>query len=216
MEAPMEILVLESPWTSGLSEGKSVKPFIEGWALIGKAKLRYENFHDMKDLAHFLRLFMAEPDLKICYIAGHGSGGRLKGVDGGINLKSLANATRGRGPGDEGGKGILLGACEVGGNLERLLKSCSPRIAWVAGYDRRIPWVEATLCDLLFLEYMTAGRIKPGGEKSRMFLRAEGKFVSMATASAARAARWVRSDFKLAVRCGFTALERPAPSRRKK
>lgn len=204
----MEILVLESPWTSGLSEGKSVKPFIEGWALIGKATLRYEKFHDMKDLTHFIRLFMAEPGLNVCYIAGHGSGGRLKGMKGGINLKSLANATKRRGVSGNGGKGILLGACEVGGSLERLLMNCSPRIAWVAGYDRRIPWVEATLCDLLFLEYLSAGRIKPDGDKSRKFLRRNGKFVSMTSSSAERVARWVRSDFKLAVRCGLTAMDR--------
>jgi hypothetical protein len=151
---------------------------------------------------------MAVSGLEICYIAGHGNGGRLSGVKRGINLKSLANATKRKGLSGNGGKGILLGACDVGRSLQHLLNNCSPRINWVAGYDREIPWVEATLCDLLFLEYMTIGRVKPDGDHHHKFLKRESRFVSMGTSSAERAARWVRLDFKLAVRCGLKALDR--------
>jgi hypothetical protein len=105
------------------------------------------------------------------------------------------------------GKGILLGACEVGTRLDRFLESCGSRIDWVAGYAREVPWLEATLCDLLFIEYMMRGRAL---RDERGFKYKGTELRSRRPSRAAQAAEWVKQDYRLATTCGFDARDRKA------
>jgi len=206
MKNKLKLLVLESPWSTDLADETSVRPFIEGWADLRNIEISYRMYHDKNDLEHWLSLFMAHPVLRICYIAGHGQGSRLKGLTKDINPSSISKATKKRRNAASCQKGILLGSCEIGADLRTLLNSCGKKISWVAGYDREIPWMEATICDLLFIDYMLFGRIKVS--KDRTFLKRRGEFVSSETKLAKRAAKWVRIDCKLATRCGFKAVDR--------
>jgi hypothetical protein len=206
MEKKLKLLVLESPWSKDLADETSVRLFIRGWGDLRNIEISYRMYHDKNDLAHWLGLFMAHPALRICYIAGHGQGSRLTGLTKDINPSSISKATKRRGKVGNYQKGILLGSCEVGSDLRKLLNKCGKRISWVAGYDREIPWMEATICDLLFIDYMLIGRIKV--RKDGKFSKRRGEFLSSKPKGAAAAAKWVRRDCKLAVRCGFKAVDR--------
>lgn len=206
MEKSLGILVLESPWSEDLSDGKSVRPFIQGWAELRDIELSYRMYHNQPDLSLWLESFMCDPDLRVCYIAGHGQGGRLCGLTKNINLSTIAAATNKKGRVGTNNKGILLGACKVGANLKGFLNKCGSHIIWVAGYDRPIPWMESTICDLLFLEYIMIGRSKRN--KQGAFLMRNGDFIPQKTKYAKVAKNWVRRDCKLAVRCGFKARDR--------
>jgi len=205
MKKKLKLLVLESPWSNDFGDETSVRLFMRGWADLRNIELSYRMYHDKNDLAHWLRLFIAHPALRICYIAGHGKGSRLTGLTKDINPSSISKATKARGKIGNCKKGILLGSCEVGSDLLKLLNDCGKRISWVAGYDREIPWMEATICDLLFIDYMLFGRIKVRRGK---FLKRRGEFLSLKPQKAALAAKWVRRDCKLSVRCGFKAVDR--------
>jgi hypothetical protein len=188
-----------------LAKNATVKPFLDGWAQLTALPTSYRRYHDVEDLTLWLKAFVRDPSLKICYIAGHGSQGRLAGLTKGINLKGVAVATKKRGPGGPKGKGILLGACEVGTRLDEFLENCGSRIDWVAGYAHEVPWLEATLCDLLFIEYMIRGRAL---RDKQGFRYEDGEPKSRRPSSAAQAVAWVRQDYELAVTCGFDARDR--------
>jgi hypothetical protein len=205
----MEVLVLESPWDDDISDRKSVRLFVEGWSDISDMHLCYRTYHDSDDLVKCIEKFVKHPKLKVCYIAGHGVGGRLAGADGNknINLRNIALATKKRGKGGKNNKGILLGSCDVGRKAEKFLSDCGSRIRWVAGYDRETPWFEGTICDLLFIEYMVRGRIRVDN-KGTFFKNSSDDFESRRTSSAEIAAKWIESDFSVAKKCGFLAIDR--------
>jgi hypothetical protein len=199
------LLILENPWTGDLSDNTTVRPFLDGWAQLTRLPTSYRRYHDAEDLSLWLGAFVQDAFLKICYIAGHGSQGRLAGLTKGINLKGVAAATKRRGPGGPKGKGILLGACEVGTRLDDFLRNCGGRIDWVAGYAHEVPWLEATLCDLLFIEYMMRGRTL---RDEKGFKSGKGRLSSRHPSSAVQAAEWVKQDYRLAAICGFDARDR--------
>jgi hypothetical protein len=200
-----KLLILENPWASDLADNTTVRPFLDGWAQVTRLPTSYRRYHDAEDLSLWLEAFVRDASLEICYIAGHGTRGRLAGLTKGINLKGVAAATKKRGLSGPKGKGILLGACEVGTKLDEFLANCGSRIDWVAGYARDVPWIEATLCDLLFIEYMMRGRTvrDEGGFKYR-----NGSLQSRRPSSAAQAVDWVKRDYALAAICGFGARDR--------
>ena len=209
MRRSMEVLVLESPWEDDLSDRKSVRLFVEGWSDISDMHLCYRTYHDKDDLVKYIAKFVKHPTLKVCYIAGHGIGGRLAGADGNknINLKSIAMATKKKWKGGKYNKGILFGSCDVGRNAKKFLSSCGQKIKWVAGYDRDTPWFEGTICDLLFIEYMVRGRISV--DNNGIFLKnSSDEFKSRSTTSAKIAAKWIESDYSVAKKCGFVAIDR--------
>ena len=205
----MEVLVLESPWDDDLSDRRSVRLFLEGWSDISDMHLCYRTYHDSDDLVKCIDKFVRHPKLKICYIAGHGTGGRLAGADGSknINLRNIALATKRRGIGGKKNKGILFGTCGVGRHVEKFLNGCGSRIKWVAGYDRDIPWFEGTICDLLFIEYMTRGRIRVA-DNGNFLINVSDDFESRRTSYAEVAARWIESDYGISKKCGFVAIDR--------
>jgi len=209
MRSSVEVLVLESPWEEDLSDKKSVRLFLEGWSDISEMHLCYRTYHDSDDLVKYMHKFVKHPTLKICYIAGHGIGGRLAGADGNknINLKSIVMATKKRGKGGRNNKGILFGSCSVGRNAENFLSSCGPKIKWVAGYDRDTPWFEGTICDLLFIEYMVRGTIR-SDNKGEFIKNSSDDYESRRTSSAEKVAEWIGSDYSAAKKCGFVAIDR--------
>ena len=94
------LLVLESVWSEDLTNSISVKPFIDGWAALTEVDLTYRTYHDKRVLQYWLREFVCDSDLKVCYIAGHsaGAGGRLGGLVEDINVTALGPATKVQGP----------------------------------------------------------------------------------------------------------------------
>ena len=206
------ILVLECPWSDRIDEPKTVRPFIEGWAHLCEFPFSYRMYYDSATLSHWIRTFVMDDRLTVCYIAGHGKGGRLTGLLKNINLPSLANVVRNNPKGSgRPGKGILFGACDIGSSLEDFLNQCGRSIQWVAGYNKTVPWMESTVCDLLFLDYVLNGRIRRDNG-----LIAQGdtdKFSVQSTRSMQKIRDWVYQDMSLAQLLGFDVYESPHPAR---
>lgn len=200
------ILVLESPWSQVITDATSVRPFFEGWSLARDKQFpfSYRMFFDSKGLENILIKFVRSKELQVCYIAGHGEGGRLCGAHGqDINPVNIAKATKGMRI--IGHKGILFGACDVGRKLKDFLYSCGGAISWVAGYEITVPWFESTICDLLFLQYILEGRvIKESGE----FKTRKRNFVTLRAKNASQARKWIIQDYPLAKSCGLVAYDK--------
>jgi len=200
------ILVLESPWGEDLSDNTSVRPFIEGWAKLHDISVCYRMYHDAEDLRHWLQEFSSDTSLSACYIAGHGIGGRLSGRNSNINLMNLAAATSESTPGRNMRKGVLLGTCDVGNKLQDFLNACGEGISWCAGYTKTVPWVESTLCDVLFLDYVLNGRRRRSGQGFEM--SGKGEIKVQRAKSAQKACQWLVKDMAVAKLCGFVAVDR--------
>lgn len=209
----IDILVLEHPWSEDLKNSMSVKPFLDAWSAINNFSISYRMYHDHDDLKLWIKKFVSEPKIKICYIAGHGTGGRLSGLGKKINIGSvLSQETIQPKPKSTDqtvcDKGILFGSCFVGGSIDKILReNCGEKIKWLAGYGIDVPWMESTICDLLFLQYKLHGRIKV--DKDKEFVRdKDDEYKIASTVSAKKAASWVKEDYPVADRCHFTALDR--------
>ena len=203
-----DVLILECDWGEDLIDAKSTKPLVEGWAAGEGITTVYRSYHDGRDLVHWLRqAFQSRRRPRAVYVAGHGCGRFLHAPFRPSDIdfrRVLATAAR-RTPISHGCRGILLGACEIGRDLEGLLKAADGRLDWVAGYNREVPWVESTISDLLFLQYAVVGRRKLAfGGKSRGCTGLK----SVRTCSAEKAARWLLQDFPLANELGFCAMDR--------
>src|SRR4030067_3407560 len=110
MKRTLDVLVLECPWYEDLADATSVRLFIKGWADLSEINMSYRMYHDKEDLVRWLKSFIRHPEIKVCYVAGHGRGGRLCGFEKDINFIRMAGATKGRGRGGRFNKGILIGA----------------------------------------------------------------------------------------------------------
>jgi hypothetical protein len=214
------VLVLECPWDPrNLSSATSVRPFFEGWSDLFEVPLSVRSFHSTSDLDFWLDLFARPHGPQVCYVAGHGYGGRLQDLrGGGIDVKrALIKAFGQSGQRVRGqNKGILLGSCEVGDSnrLEGYLETTGDDLSWVAGYDREVPWLESAHCDLLFLTYLLMGRAKWTTRRPSAARNAEAPSPRLVRSSKAHptdaeeASVWVKEDFALAELMGFSARAR--------
>lgn len=165
MSAP-SVLVLEAAWVPDLESAPTVQPFIEGWATHRGLSVCYRSFGSCVELTHWLRHFLASESLCVAYVAAHGRSGSLHTPTSEIPLPELAQRLgRGR-RSRQTGKGIVFGACHLGSELEAFLAASKQKFDWAAGYTEAIPWLGATVTDLLFLEYLFAG-IALRGEDAR-------------------------------------------------
>ena len=151
------VLVLEAAWVPDLESAPTVQPFIEGWATHRGLSVCYRSFGSSVELAHWLRHFLASESLCVAYLAAHGGRASLQTPTSEIPLPQLAH-TLGQGRRNRRtGKGIVFGACHLGSELEAFLAASKQKFDWAAGYTEAIPWLGATVTDLLFLEYLFAG-----------------------------------------------------------
>jgi len=79
MKKKLELLVLECPWSDDLEDKQSVRLFMQGWADLNKISLSYRMYYSARDLTLWLARFIKHDEMQVCYIAGHGKGGRLRG-----------------------------------------------------------------------------------------------------------------------------------------
>lgn len=202
-----DLLVLESDWGEDLVDCTSTRPFLQGLANALDITIVYRTFHTGRDLTYWLRkMFLARSKPRIAYISSHGDGRFLQPslADAGIDLRRvLAAASRGTRQGHSR-RGLLLGACEVGRDLDGLLAAAGGRLRWVAGYEVEVPWVESTLIDLAFLSYLLSGR-EVSAVNGKHVLRRRSR--STKTGMSERAATWVAEDFGIARALRFRAKD---------
>lgn len=155
--SPPSLLLLEAAWVPGLEPAPSVRPFIEGWAAHQGLTVCYRSFGAGEELAHWLRHFLASESLCVAYLAAHGCNGSLHTPTSEIPLAALARALAHGRRRRSIGKGIMFGACQLGRHLDTFLCETKQKFDWALGYSETIPWLGATVTDLLFLEYLFAG-----------------------------------------------------------
>jgi hypothetical protein len=202
-----DLLVLESDWGEDLVDARSTRPFLEGLASALDITIVYRTFHTGRDLTHWLRqMFLAKGKPGIAYISSHGDGRFLRAslAAAGIDLRRvLAAAARGTRQ-HHGKRGLLLGACEVGRDLDGILAAARGRLSWVAGYQVAVPWVESTLIDLAFLAYLLSGR-RVHAANGKCVLRRHLRTTK--TTLSEKAATWVGQDFGVAHALRFGARD---------
>ncbi len=159
-------LVLEARWSEAIEDRTSVRPFVEGLCGINEWEYFYRVFDSANDLRFWIERFgrLRRPKRqKIVYLACHGERGALKTVEEKIPLPRflavLAAAPQ--------IVGVHLGCCDLEELarrkvVRRLLRPS--RTAWLAAYRRSIPWLESTVLDLLFLNWLFAGAPQDGRE----------------------------------------------------
>jgi hypothetical protein len=94
--------------------------------------------------------------LKVAYFACHGTEKSLCAVQD-ISRTKLKNIIAGL----TTYRGLVFGACDIvtRDTAEQLLEA-SPHCLWVAGYSAWTPWLEGTLCDLLFFRLLLSGKFR--------------------------------------------------------
>lgn len=205
------LLVLENYWDDDLSDTTSVYPFIDGWARLNDIKVGYRRYHNSYDLNHWIKEFTRHKQYNLCYIAGHGSNGRLCGINEKINLDEIAKVTKQRNlKRTVPQKGIFFGACEVGQRLEPFLGMCGDKIKWVGGYTCTVPWIESTLCDIKLLQYYYQGRVDRARNNGQnvMLLDANKDITRTPTRSYNKIYQWMSEDYPMSEMFGLRIFYR--------
>lgn len=148
------ILVLESPWEldSHDANRSSVLPFIEGIAKLAEnTDVFHANFYDLKSFKQALEcLLKIEFCNAIVYVAAHGYGRKIGGVDIINALVQIGDNSK-----DKGVSGVLLGSCFVGGKTSAM-EVCleGTQLRWAAGYSSTTWWLDGTMIDCSILSNM--------------------------------------------------------------
>lgn len=154
------ILILENIWWNLDEQNRnqtSVLPFFEGLARLNEdIQIYYMTFTGAKDFDVALKhLLTAKQDRLFIYVASHGYGARL----GGINFTSISKIINLAVYENDSKKveGVIFGACEIGGvqNISALeALHFKTGIAWVLAYKNIMHWIPSTLIDLHFMNHM--------------------------------------------------------------
>lgn len=158
------IKLYESQWDNKHSE--SVKPFFE--------QLQRECFEDKDGNDPFFSYYVfntseglsaalnykidvgLDARLKIAYIGVHGQKDKIQALQD-INRIKLRNIIINTTNFD----GLYFGACDFVNHktAEMLLDNIST-LKWVAGFSKWTPWLEGTICDIMFFRLLLSGRFR--------------------------------------------------------
>lgn len=149
------LIILEQPWwdLGEDPEQVSVLPFLQGLdRLLPKVRIYHATFFDLPSFDSALEhLASAKEENAIIYVACHGGGGRIGGVNLSKMLERIGEYSK-----SWNIEGCLLGACEVGGRSEVMKASMvGSRMAWLAGYGVSVDWLPSTLVDVNILNAMS-------------------------------------------------------------
>jgi len=164
------VKIYEAQWDKLHEE--SVKPFFaqlkrecESWEEDHDPLFSYYVFGTAQGLAAALNYKLdvgLNGRLKIGYIGVHGEPNKLLPlVD--ISRTKLRNILINTTNFD----GFYFGVCDFANRktAESLLNNISP-LKWVAGYSKWTPWLEGTICDILFFRLLFSGRFRRPGDRN--------------------------------------------------
>lgn len=210
------LLVLETAWNEPreiLRPSQSVLPFLQGLAGALDDRVVCRAFNAAEDLTLLLRAFVQNPGrLRYCYVAAHGSRGRIYGAQQGINLETILRACRG-----SRGKGYIFGSCGFvnEATAARFLRETGAR--FIAGYSGGdVPWMETTIIDLLFLTYLIGGKVRRQEKDGRVEIvkNRKGDILLTRSPDPLTLGRWVYEDLPLARLMGFNVYSLSRAGRR--
>lgn len=142
------ILVLESVWDDQNIRSKSVWPFVSEFAKASNLLAFHQSFSDKHSFEHWIECYNREPlkGKKLLYIAAHGTGGRVSGLNRQINGATITSAMKKA----KNIQFVHFGSCFYGkeSNLSNLLSEVE-HIRWTAGYQKSVDWVDSTLFDIM-------------------------------------------------------------------
>jgi hypothetical protein len=144
------IMVLEGPWDGEDVGSESLWPFIQQFAQAAELAAFHRTFFDTASFRHWLGTFHKNndaPQSRLLYVAAHGSPGKIEGLAGGIQRRTVFAALRKA----KSLRYVHFGCCDFGqpANLVEALQK-SKHLQWAAGYCREVDWVDATVFDILF------------------------------------------------------------------
>lgn len=199
------LLVLETPWDNELKSALSVGPFLQGLGTSLEFPVICQRFNGKRDLVHYLHEFRRSGSYSYCYVASHGTAGRLETLLENVNGATIAEACRGG-----RGRGFIIGACAFGNRATATAFLKKTRASFVAGYARDVPWEESMLTDLTFLTYLIGKRCRRRSENGCLNLLTTrgGEFKFEGSQDAIKVARWVYEDFPLSRALGFMVHRR--------
>lgn len=169
-DAKYLIKVYEAQWDTQHAE--SVKPFFKQL----KREL-YEEDHDplysyyvfqgpaslYDALNHYGKDKDSEGFFKIGYISSHGEKDKIKAI-GNISRVKLRNIFMSTKAFD----GLFFGTCDFANRkTAELMLNSIPELKWVAGYSKWTPWLEGTICDILFFKILLGGKFVRPGKNAR-------------------------------------------------
>ena len=157
------VLVLEQPWWA-LDidpEQTSVRHFLDGLSRLESLPIYYSTFFDSSSFGQALQYLLDArkiDDVKhlIVYVASHGAGSRLGGIDNtrAMNLKTVFDRIKSHGKGKV--VGLILDSCEVGAQADTIETGMeSAKIRWVIGYAGCMDWLTTTLINLRAVSVLT-------------------------------------------------------------
>lgn len=157
------IKVFEAQWDT--LHQSSVKPFFEQLkretcnsaddTVSHDALYKYHVFNNTDGLRAQLSEYDigVEKRLKIAYFACHGRDGAICAVQD-ISRTRLKNIVSPLTKYD----GLYFGTCDfVNPKTANDILTTSKHIKWIAGYEAATPWLEGTICDLVFFRNMLSG-----------------------------------------------------------
>ena len=64
-------------------------------------------------------------------------------------------------------RGLYFGSCKFADiNTADYLLANNQAVRWIAGYARKVPWIESTACDMMFFQLLLGGRFWATPKKS--------------------------------------------------
>jgi len=171
------LAVVEAEWWNGYSH--TVKPFFEGLffnLMRQRDGFYYERFVGPDSFAEVLQHLARKRDVRILYIASHGSSASLGCPNGDeISRRHLAKLLQ-MANSETRLDGLYFGSCLVGNQAtaKALLsseQSAHQRVKWVAGYEKSVDWLESTLLDVFFLKHVLGAEME-GLTPNKAVLRA--------------------------------------------
>ncbi|PXX51103.1 hypothetical protein [Aquitalea magnusonii] len=168
--ASRSIIVLEAPWSLHEQDQLrvSVLPFIQGMAQVcGDIDVLYSRFFDKSSFDQALTHLTSGPKYEntVVYIAGHGEGRKIEGVDIRHLMLQVGLLSKSKNI-----SGILLGSCLVGNNtttMETYLIETSLR--WMAGYRCIVDWMSGTMIDISILQTMLSPSFDTACEEIELY-----------------------------------------------
>ena len=148
------LAVVEARWSS--QGNHSVRPLFEtlaGITVENPFGFRYDMFCDEGSLARILSSVGTDKNYHSLYLAAHGDENTIYGLDeAAISRAIFRNRLRAGNP-NHSITGLYFGSCSIchHDNAEFFLneqQGCN--VNWVAGYSRKVDWIDSSSVDLIF------------------------------------------------------------------
>ena len=147
------LTILEGKWfpQSHVSIREMFNPLFTVWTSNPGLSQHYEQFTNEDAFKAAINHAFKAYQANTIYIGAHGDRNTIHGFhDEGISRAYIRNSIRQA----EGSsrRGFYFGSCNfISANNARFLLE-SPRVAWVAGYETEVDWIDSTALDIFFLK----------------------------------------------------------------